>query len=188
VGTKEKVTLMTKITEMNNFVGASLPPARLTGTHINYYFVCQRKLWLFHHGITMEVESDLVALGRLVHEESYDRDRKEIPVLGNIRLDRVTPGGVIHEIKKSDKLEEAHVWQLKYYLYVLKQQDIWPLQGKLEYPKLRKVLDVQLSAEDEQEIEMIIQKIFEILQKATPPRVEKMKICRKCSYRELCWS
>jgi CRISPR-associated exonuclease Cas4 len=45
----------------------------LTGTHINYYFICQRKLYLFDHHLSMEHTSDLVHLRRLVHEESYER-------------------------------------------------------------------------------------------------------------------
>lgn len=159
-----------------------------TGMHINYYHVCTRKLWLFHYGVTMEHKSDLVALGRLVHEESYARDHKEIAAFEGIRIDRITPDGVIHEVKKSNKLEEAHLWQLKYYLYVLKQQDICPdCSGKLEYPKLRKTVEVSLSAEDEQEIENIMRDISKILENKTPPKVEKMKICRKCAYFEYCW-
>jgi len=159
-----------------------------TGTHVNYYFVCTRKLWLFHYGVTMEHKSDLVALGRLVHEESYARDRKEIAAFEGIKIDRITAGGVIHEVKKSNKLEDAHVWQLKYYLYVLKQQDIWPLYGKLEYPKLRKTLEVNLTAEDEREIEKIKQRIAKILESKSPPKIAKMKICRKCAYFEYCWT
>jgi len=43
----------------------------LTATHINYYFVCKRKLWLFSNGINMEHTSDIVAEGKLIHETSY---------------------------------------------------------------------------------------------------------------------
>ncbi len=160
----------------------------LTGTHINYYHICQRKLWLFHHGITMEAESVLVQLGRLMHEESYQRDQKEIPAFEGIKLDRITSDNVIHEVKKSNKLEDAHVWQLKYYLYVLKKQGIWPLSGRLEYPKLRKTLDITLNAEDEKEIGRIICAINDFLKQPQPPKIKKMKICRKCAYFEYCWA
>lgn len=44
---------------------------RISGTFINYYFVCHRELWLFANGINMEQESDLVYEGKLVHESSY---------------------------------------------------------------------------------------------------------------------
>lgn len=158
-----------------------------TGTHINYYHVCERKLWLFHHGISMEHKSDLVALGRLLHEESYARNQKEIPFLENIKIDRITADGVIHEIKKSNKLENAHVWQLKYYLFVLKEQGVWPLSGVLEYPKLRTRLAVDLSSEDEVKIEEMLTRIAAVICNATPPCAHKMKICRKCAYFEYCF-
>ncbi|MCX8009875.1 MAG: CRISPR-associated protein Cas4, partial [Ignavibacteria bacterium] len=32
----------------------------ITGTHIQYFFVCHRKLWLFAHNIQLEQESDEV--------------------------------------------------------------------------------------------------------------------------------
>jgi CRISPR-associated exonuclease Cas4 len=44
---------------------------RLTGTQLNYLFICTRKLWLFSHHIEMERESNLVALGQLMHAESF---------------------------------------------------------------------------------------------------------------------
>ncbi len=43
----------------------------LTATHINYYHICHRKLWLFANGITMEHTSDTVYDGKLLHETSY---------------------------------------------------------------------------------------------------------------------
>lgn len=43
----------------------------ITATHINYYFVCHRKLWLFGNGINMEYTSDTVYDGKLLHEVSY---------------------------------------------------------------------------------------------------------------------
>ncbi|MEM4284287.1 MAG: Dna2/Cas4 domain-containing protein, partial [Candidatus Caldarchaeum sp.] len=39
-----------------------------TGTQINYYFVCKRKLWFFSHNMELESESDVVLLGKLLHE------------------------------------------------------------------------------------------------------------------------
>jgi len=159
-----------------------------TGTQINYYFVCHRKLWLFSHGLQMEHESDLVFQGKLVHEESYTRDDKEIFIDGHIRLDRIEPNGVIHEIKKSDKMENAHIWQLKYYLFYLKQKDVWPVSGKIDYPKLRQTVDVALTDEDERQLHIILQKIDDLIHLSTPPTLPKKKICLSCSYYELCWS
>jgi CRISPR-associated exonuclease Cas4 len=52
---------------------------RFTGTQINYFLVCLRKLWLFSHDLEMEHESDTVALGRFLHEESFQRNKERDP-------------------------------------------------------------------------------------------------------------
>lgn len=97
---------------------------QITGTHFNYYQLCHRKLWLFANGINMEQNSDLVYEGKLIHQESYPQRSvryEEVEVEG-IKVDYYdAKSKVIHEIKKSDKVEKAHEWQLKYYLYVLKE-------------------------------------------------------------------
>ncbi|MEW6735945.1 MAG: CRISPR-associated protein Cas4 [Acidobacteriota bacterium] len=158
-----------------------------TGTEINYYFICHRKLWLFAHQITMEQESDRVALGRLVHEESYSRDRKEIEIDGHIKLDFLRNHNVVHEVKLSDKMEASHRWQLLYYLYYLKRKGIVDIVGEIDYPKLKQKTPVELTAELEQELEILLSKIDQVIIQPIPPVMEYMKICRTCSYAELCW-
>jgi CRISPR/Cas system-associated exonuclease Cas4 (RecB family) len=51
-----------------------LSQARITGTEINYLFVCHRKLWLFHHHIEMEHTSDYVALGQLQEPKHFSEE------------------------------------------------------------------------------------------------------------------
>jgi CRISPR-associated exonuclease Cas4 len=158
-----------------------------TGTQINYYFICWRKLWLFSHNVQMEHESDAVLQGKLLHEESYSRDEKEAYLDEHIRLDRIEANGVIHEIKKTDKMEDAHIWQLKYYLYYLKSKDVWPVSGKIDYPKLRQTVGVELSTEDCRRFEFIFDEIGSILKLPSPPKMQKKKICLKCAYYEYCF-
>lgn len=161
-----------------------------TGTHINYYIVCKRKLWLFANGLNMEHTSDLVAEGKLIHESSYPQrseNFQEIAIDG-VKIDFYDrKNKVVHEIKKSKKVENAHRWQLKYYLYVLKENGIDGATGILEYPKLRKTEEVALNGEDIRYIESIKKEIAKIIQSPDcPPRVEK-KICKNCSYHDFCW-
>ena len=96
----------------------------ITGTHLNYYQVCKRKLWLFANQINMEHTSDLVYEGKLIHEESYPQrsSKYEEVELNGIKVDFYDPRNkVIHEIKKSNKVERAHELQLKYYLCVFER-------------------------------------------------------------------
>ena len=70
----------------------------LTGTQLNYYFVCKRKLWLHSRNISFESSSELVKLGNLIHKDSYKRKKKEIRI-GSISVDYINKGE-IHEVKK----------------------------------------------------------------------------------------
>lgn len=159
-----------------------------TGIQVNYCMVCPRKLWLFSHDLSMEHMSELVELGKLIHETSYTRERKEIQI-ERIKIDFSGKEGIIHEVKKSSKLEAAHRYQLLYYLYYLKQKGITDLKGILHYPKLRQKVEVELTPEAEKKLEEILKKMGEILQsEKPPPRLEKMSICKKCSYYELCYT
>jgi CRISPR-associated exonuclease Cas4 len=163
----------------------------ITGTHFNYFMICQRKLWLFANGIQMEHTSDLVTEGKLIHEYSYPQrtEKYQEIEIGGVKIDYYDPKNkVIHEVKKSDKKETAHEWQLKYYIYVLHEHGIDGANGILEYPKLRKTEEVYLSQRDIGEIEEIKVKIEEVI--ATdqcPPRLPVSK-CRNCSYFDFCWS
>lgn len=163
----------------------------ITGTHFNYYQLCKRKLWLFANGINMESTSDLVYEGKLIHEDSYPQrsSKYEEVEMDGIKVDFYdVKNRVIHEIKKSDKVDRAHEWQLKYYIYVFERNGIAGVTGILEYPTLRKTDKVVLSDVDRdmiKEMELDIQKI--IGKEECPPLAPK-GICKNCSYYEFCYS
>lgn len=162
----------------------------ITGTHINYYFLCHRKLWLFANGIQMEHTSDLVYEGKLIHETSYPQrsEKYEEIEIDGIRIDYYdTKNKVIHEVKKSDKVETANEWQLKYYIYILEKNGIEGVSGILEYPKLRITEEVYLSEPDRNTIETIKLEIEKIISSDTCPERIKIGLCRLCSYHDFCW-
>jgi CRISPR-associated exonuclease Cas4 len=162
----------------------------ITGTHINYYFICHRKLWLFHNGFQQEHSSENVYEGKLIHETSYpQRPEKysEIEIDG-IKIDYYDPNNkIIHELKKSDKMEPAHEWQLKYYIFVLEKNGIDCVSGILEYPKLRKKTEIYLSNRDREKIKDLIITIDNIISEKSCPEMTKTKVCKKCSYHDFCF-
>jgi CRISPR-associated exonuclease Cas4 len=122
-----------------------------------------------------------------VHEESYGRKKKELNIDDRIVLDW-REDGVIHEVKLTDSMEQAHEMQLLYYLYYLKRRKgIEGLRGQIDYPKLRETKVVELTPEREREIEDALAEMRRIVSSRRAPEVEWMKICRSCSYAELCW-
>lgn len=162
----------------------------ITGTHFNYYQVCKRKLWLFANGINMEHTSDLVYDGKLIHESTYPQrsERYEELEVGGIKIDFYDARNkVIHEIKRSDKVEKAHEWQVKYYIYVLEQTGLEGVSGILEYPTLRHTSQVTLTDDDRTKIQEMEKDIERIIQSEDCPPVIKAKICQSCSYYEFCY-
>lgn len=161
---------------------------KYTGTLINYHFICKRKLWLFSHGIGFEKESDAVYIGQLIAESSYKKEKKEIEIDQAIVMDWIDfKNKIVHEVKKSDRMEEAHFWQVKYYLYYLEQKGIMGFQARLDYPKQHQFKMVQLTDEDRAKLKLTLEDIFHIVQQTKPPEAVKISACRACSYFEFCW-
>ena len=164
---------------------------RITATLVNLYYVCKREMWLHANGIRFEHTSDLVLEGRLIHEDSYPQrsSKYEEIELDGIKVDFYDPKRkVIHEIKKSNKVEAAHEWQLKYYIYVFEQNGIEGVTGVLEYPTLRKTQEVMLSDVDRERIKEMEADIQLIISDDNCPPLQKKGICRNCSYFDFCYS
>ncbi len=162
----------------------------MTGTHFNYYHVCHRKLWLFANGINMEHTSDLVYEGKLLHEETYPQrpERYEELEIEGCKIDFYDARNkIVHEIKKSDKIETAHEWQVKYYIRVLERNGVEGVTGILEYPSMRHTQTVELTDADRKRIDEMETEIDALIKQEDCPAVINSKICRLCSYYEFCY-
>jgi CRISPR-associated exonuclease Cas4 len=163
-----------------------------TGTHIAYLHTCHRKLWLFANGISMEHTSEAVAEGKLIGETTYtDRARKFTQIeIDGVKIDFYdVHNKVVHEVKKSGRMEKAHVAQVQYYLYKLMQKGIEGATGILEYPKLKQRQEVPaLTADHANEIKVWEQQVADIISSPSCPGVIKNRICKRCSYEDFCYS
>ncbi len=171
---------------------------KINATLINLYNVCKRELWLHANGINMEHTSDLVYDGKLLHETSYpQRPERYEEMFVSAEYKGFTLFGqidyydgrnkIIHEIKRSDKVEEAHFQQVKFYLWLLELNSVEGATGLLEYPKLRKTEEVFFGEEDRQWLEKSIFEIQALIENNVCPPTINAKICKSCSYYELCY-
>lgn len=160
---------------------------QINGTMVYYYIVCKRKLWYFYNNICMEQENENVKIGKIIDETSYQREEKHITIDNVVSIDFIRQKGVVHEVKKSRKIEEAGIWQVKYYLFYLHHKGLPGIKAKIDYPLLRQTLDVELSLEDEEEIEKMLQEIEIIVAGPILPIPDKIRICRSCAYHDLCY-
>ena len=159
----------------------------ITGMMIYYYFVCKRKLWYFCHELNMENENENVVIGKILDENSYSRETKHINIDDNITIDFIKEKNIIHEVKKSRAIEEAGIWQTKYYLYYLKKRGANILKAEIDYPLLKQNIEVTLNTEDTEYIEKIIAEIQNIKNMEHPKQLVNLKICKKCAYFDLCY-
>jgi len=162
----------------------------LTATHINYYHVCKRKLWLFANGIQMEHTSETVAEGKLIGETTYqDRATQYTEVeFDGVKIDFYdAKNKIVHEVKKSDKVENAHKAQVLYYLYKLTKNGIEGASGIIEYPKLRQTETVNWTPDSLGIVLQWEKEVEEIMANENCPATIKAKICKNCSYYDFCY-
>jgi CRISPR-associated exonuclease Cas4 len=137
----------------------------------------------------LESQSELVELGRLIHEESFKREDKEIRIAGMV-IDFISKDGYVHETKSSKTVKKEHRYQPLFYAYYLKRiLGYENIKGaKIHYPQIKEVVIEDLDQNAEQEIE---QKIGEILKLSKdnkmPPVHSNIRLCRKCAYFEFCY-
>ena len=159
----------------------------ISGMMIYYYIVCKRKLWYFYNQIQMETESENVKIGKVLDENAYEREDKHINIDDVISIDYIKSKGILHEVKKSKKIEEAGIMQVKYYLYYLKQKGVEGITGKVDYPLLKQSISIELTDEDEKHIGSVLIDLKEIVNRQLPPPLDKKGICKNCAYFELCY-
>ncbi|MCI9370490.1 MAG: CRISPR-associated protein Cas4 [Lachnospiraceae bacterium] len=161
---------------------------QINGTLINYYFHCRRQCYLHGNKLNLEDNSELVKIGKAIHEEKAEGKNSEIEI-DNIKIDKLSKEYVT-EVKKSDADIEAATWQLLYYLKVLKEKGI-VRKGKLEIIEKNKteksIVMVELNEKEENELEYYIQEIEKMINSdKIPERLDK-STCKKCAYYEYCY-
>lgn len=161
----------------------------ITGTHIWYYFICKREVWLISHHITPDQDNDNIVLGRYFDQESYQREKKALEVESN-RIDIFHQDNgkmVVGEVKKSSKYCESAKMQLAYYLLKLKENGV-EAEGELRFPKEKTIHAVNLDEALEKQLLDVVIDIQAIIECELPPPPSQNRFCKNCAYAEFCWS
>ena len=162
---------------------------RITGTLIWYYYVCKREVWLMAHELNPRQDDTFLEIGRILHENVYLRDKKEINT-PDMKIDLIKRRDgqlVVGEVKKSSRFELPAKMQLTFYLYKLKKQGI-EIKGELLIPKEKKRIEVELTPTLEEELKAAFNEIKEIIKKDRPPEPKRIRWCRNCAYKDFCWA
>ncbi|HBL06703.1 MULTISPECIES: CRISPR-associated protein Cas4 [unclassified Clostridium] len=162
---------------------------KVNGTLINYYFHCKRQCWLHGNRLNLEDNSEVVKIGKAIHEEKAEQGKNTELTIDNVKIDKLTNEYLV-EVKKSDADVEASKWQLLLYLKILKGKGI-DRKGKLEFVEKNKsknkTLYVELDEESEIKLDNVVKTIEDLIYKEEIPSAINKSTCKKCAYYEYCY-
>lgn len=161
----------------------------INGSIILSFSNCKREAWLMAHKIIPEQDNTFIALGRLLHETSYENKGEKDVVIDNIKLDLVQEKKgktIVGEIKKSKYSLDGARDQLLFYLIRLKEMGV-EAEGLLLVPKERKRIPVILTAEEEKRIREMSDEIQKLVDGPIPPIERSQNRCKNCAYYTYCW-
>jgi len=163
----------------------------ITGSLIEAYIFCPRQAWLLSRQLSGNQYNEFLAIGRLIDEESYKRDKKEI-ITGGGKIDLIRNDNgeiTVIEVKKSDKFLKEAKMQLLFYLWKLKEKGV-NATGELRIPESKKIINVSLSEKSIQELKEAVKSLENVIgSDEIPPKLNKGRSkCKNCSYFEFCWS
>lgn len=159
------------------------------GQHFYYLESCKRQLWLYLQKINLTDGHEAVELGKLIHEETFKDEKKEIQISG-FKIDFVHKDGYVHETKSSKTIKSEHPMQPLFYAYYLRfVMGFESIRGaKIHYPLLGQVKTILLDEAIKKKIEDKIDQILQIAKEKQMPDVHPNKsLCGKCAYYEFCY-
>lgn len=144
----------------------------------------------------MELNSELVKIGKYLHEQRHQKleneksrdggDENAEILLDGVKIDSIE-GEYVVEYKKKNSSEEAARAQLLYYLYVLKKKGVVK-KGLLKFKESRGSIEVNLTPENEAYIRQLIHAVEDLLNGTIVPDVLNQPKCKKCAFYEYCYS
>jgi len=151
---------------------------KITGTMINDYFYCKRRLWLRFNEI--HIGNEFTEIRKELHEEKENKN--SLVLFDCIKLDDFDDEYII-EYKKTKKGKISSHFQLYYYLYLLKQNGL-ERKGKIIYLEEDEYEVFILDTNIEQKILEVIREIEEICDSSISPKQKRG--CGNCAYANYC--
>lgn len=161
----------------------------INGTLVLSFSNCKREAWLMAHRIIPEQDNVFIALGRLIHETSYEGKGEKDVAIGNIKLDLIQEKRnkiFVSEIKKSKYSLSGARDQLLFYLMKLKEMGT-EAKGLLLVPKEKKRIPVILTEDEEKRIQKMCEEIQKMVEGPIPPIERSQNRCKNCAYYTYCW-
>jgi CRISPR-associated exonuclease Cas4 len=156
------------------------------GLMIQYCVICPRKLWFYANRAGPKQMNRAVNDGKRIDESTYQSEKKHVFIDGRIAIDFLSNGRVV-EVKRSSDREDASVAQIKFYLWYLQELKDVETDGVIRYPSERDKKHVELTREGKRDVENMIDTVFKVGTRESPPKAEEIPAGGKCAYYDMCW-
>jgi CRISPR-associated exonuclease Cas4 len=157
------------------------PDVVITGTLIWYLKVCPREVWYMARHVTPFEGHPKLEKGRATHKIYGD----EVPLsLEGMKIDAYKKENrTVVEIKSSSKHLESAMAQTNYYLFRLNEVGL-ECEGQVFVPEKDERYIVRL---DENQVKKDLDEVKRIATSEVPPQRMRIRFCKKCAYKDLCW-
>lgn len=179
---------MTKIFHWNRAVAFSERVDRLGlhGLHFQHVNLCERRAWMYYHGINFAQWHERVAVGAAKHLTSYGRDRSTEGLFG-LTPDRIDwDNQVVYENKGTGGAVEASNDQTAFYAVMLSLATGKEWRAVTHILSTRKRREVPLDAERLESLWRASDRLEALAKQQSVPPGRRLPLCASCSLAAFC--
>ncbi len=158
----------------------------LHGLHFQHVTLCQRRAWMYFHGINFAQWHDRVATGTAKHTTSYARDHSTTGLLG-LAPDRIDwQKQIVYENKGTAGAIEASHNQTAFYAVMLSIATGQTWQAVTHILSSRKRRPVPIDDKRLQALWAASEKLEALAQQTKVPKASQIPLCQTCSLMRFC--
>lgn len=158
----------------------------LHGLHFQHVKLCERRAWMYLHGVNFAQWHERVAVGTAKHLTSYARDRSTTGLFG-LAPDRIDwEQRVVYENKGTGGAVEASGDQTAFYAVMLSIATGEEWRAVTHVLSTRRNREVRLDAERLRSLWESSERLEALAALAEVPKVPKIPLCATCSLAAFC--
>jgi len=156
------------------------------GSLIQAYKVCPSLSWLMTKNLIGNEHYESTSIWRFISQNASKDNKTKVKTM-NYTFELIKFGNeniISVEINETTEIIESLVFQILYYIYILKNHNI---VGEIKIPKEDKTIKVSLTEDKKSELEGLLNEIREVLTKGNPKKeTNDIQYCKNCPFNELC--
>jgi CRISPR-associated exonuclease Cas4 len=158
----------------------------LHGLHFQHVRLCERRTWMYLHGVNFAQWNERVAVGTAKHLTSYARDRSTVGLFG-LAPDRIDwERRIVYENKGTGGAVEASSDQTAFYALMLSIATSEEWLAVTHILSTRKRREVRLDERRLQSLWESSERLETLAAQTTVPVARKIPLCATCSLAAFC--